>query len=83
MKLGIMPSYGGLNKGLKIDGISDQDGPAAMAGIKRGDLIKSINGKSINSIYEYMDRLNELKPVMKIHVKNEPNGKIIILLVAL
>ena len=83
VKLGIMPSYGGLNKGLKIDGISDQGGPAAMAGIKRGDLIKSINGKSINSIYEYMDRLNELKPGMKIPVKIERNGKIIILLVAL
>ena len=45
--------------------------------------VKSINGKSINSIYEYMDRLNELKPGMKIPVKIERNGKIIILLVAL
>ena len=55
--LGIMPSYGNVEAGLEVDAISRIDGPAATAGIKPGDVITSINGKGINDIYEYMDRL--------------------------
>ena len=51
--------------------------------VKKGDLIKSINGKSINDIYEYMDRLGELKPGMNIPVQIERNGNIIELSVTL
>ena len=83
VKFGIMPSYGGAEIGLKIDGISDPDGPAAKAGIKSGDLIKSINGKLINNIYEYMDRLGELDSGMKIPVQVERNKQIINIIVNL
>ena len=83
VKFGIMPAYGGSNNGLKIEGISDPSGAAARAGIKKGDLIKSINGKPINDIYEYMDRLGELNPGMKIPVQIKRNGKIIKLSVTL
>jgi len=80
---GIMPAYGDSEKGLKIDGISDPDGVAAKAGIKKGDLIKSINGKPIKDIYEYMDRLGELEPGTNIPVQIERNGIIMELTVAL
>ena len=83
VKFGIMPAYGDTENGLKIDGISDPNGAAAKAGIKKGDLIKSINGKSINDIYEYMDRLGELEPGMNIPVQIERNGNIIKLSVTL
>ena len=71
---GIVPSYGSTKKGLEVDGISKQHGPAAKAGILKGDVIKSINGKSINDIYEFMDRLKELEPGMTITVLIDRNG---------
>ena len=71
---GIVPSYGSTKKGLEVDGISKADGPAAKAGIVKGDVIKSIDGKSINDIYEFMDRLEKLEPGMTIKVLIDRNG---------
>jgi len=73
--LGIMPLYGSLKPGLEIDTISKSDGPAARAGMKKGDIIKSINGKPIKDIYEYMDRLGELEKGSDIPVEIERGGK--------
>ena len=77
-----MPSYGSTEIGLKIDGISKQDGPAAKAGIKKGDIIKSINGKPIKDIYEYMERLSELKTGITVPITVERKGKKITLSVS-
>ena len=74
---GIMPNYGSAAIGLEIDQISNTDGPAAKAGIVSGDIIKSINGKEIKNIYEYMERLGELESGTSIPVKIERNKKII------
>jgi len=71
---GIVPSYGSTKKGLEVDGISKADGPAAKAGIVKGDVIKSMDGKSINDIYEFMDRLEELESGMTITVLIDRNG---------
>ncbi|MDB9722351.1 M28 family peptidase [Candidatus Marinimicrobia bacterium] len=59
--LGIMPSYVSDEKGLVIDGVR-KNGPAGKAGIKKGDMIISIKGKEVNSIYDYMYRLEKLEP---------------------
>ena len=72
---GIMPSYTSLKKGLEIDGISKNDGSAAKAGMKKGDVIKSINNKPISNIYEYMDRLSSLESGMTVPVIIERNGQ--------
>ena len=77
--LGIMPSYGSNEIGLEVDAISRKDGPAAKAGIVAGDVIKSINGKDIKDIYEYMDRLAELKKGMSVPININRNGKLITL----
>ncbi len=66
--LGVMPSYGSIKEGLEISGISKKNGPADKAGIKKGDVIISLNNKPIKDIYEYMDRLSELKPGMTIPI---------------
>ena len=71
---GIIPAYGSTKKGLEVDGISKPDGPAAKAGMLKGDVIKSMDGKPINDIYEFMDRLEELEPGMTITVLIDRNG---------
>ena len=76
---GIMPSYTSSEEGLQVDGISKPDGPAATAGITKGDVIKSIDGKIIKNIYEYMDRLGELKTGATVPVTIERNGKQLVL----
>jgi len=81
VKLGIMPYYGGTIEGLKIDKIYDPNGAAAKAGIRSGDIIKSINKKSIKDIYEYMKRMEEIKPGQSIPFDIKRDGKIIMLTV--
>ena len=71
---GIVPTYGSTKKGLEVDGISKPDGPAAKAGMLKGDLIKSMGGKPINDIYEYMERLEEIEPGMTITVLIDRDG---------
>ena len=77
--LGIMPSYGSTEVGLEVDAISKKDGPAAVAGMQKGDVIKAINGKPIKDIYEYMDRLGELKKGMVVPFVIKRNGNEIVL----
>jgi S1-C subfamily serine protease len=65
---GLIPSYGSDAVGLEIDG-AKKDGPAGIAGLKKGDIITSIGGKDIKNIYDYMYRLAELKPGETVEVK--------------
>ena len=41
------------------------------------EIDKSINGKNIKDIYEFMDRLGELEPGMTIPVIVERNGSLL------
>ncbi len=70
VKLGIMPGFGQKSdiKGLRIDGVREK-GPAGKAGLEKGDIITGINGKSVENIYDYMERLKELNPGDKIEVE--------------
>ena len=79
VSFGIVPSYTSTEKGLEVDDISRSDGPAAKAGIIKGDVIKAINEKPINDIYEYMDRLSTLKKGVTVPVLIERENKEIVL----
>ena len=76
--LGLMPHYGNPGSGLKIEAITNKSGPAAEAGIAKGDVIKKINGKSVKDIYEYMERLGELRKGMTIPIEIERGEKTLI-----
>ena len=65
---GIIPAYGSQKVGLEIDDVSKKDGPAAKAGMKKGDVITAINGKNVRNIYDYMTRLADLKAGQKVKV---------------
>ena len=79
VSFGIMPSYNYTEKGLKVDSISKNNGPAAKAGMKKGDVIKAINENPISNIYEYMDKLSTLKKGMTVPVLIERDNKRMIL----
>ena len=50
--------------------------PAHAAGIRSGDVIQEIDGKSIKDIEEYMERLSELEPETTVKVKVLREGEI-------
>ncbi|MBW8327476.1 MAG: M20/M25/M40 family metallo-hydrolase [Prolixibacteraceae bacterium] len=67
--LGIMPDFAGnVKNGLRADVITPGR-PAAIGGMKKGDIITSINGKPVNNIQDYMFRMGQLKHGETIHVE--------------
>jgi hypothetical protein len=81
--LGITPDYTGIVKnGLRADEV-DPGRPAALGGMKKGDIITSINGKIVKNIYDYMYRLGQFKQGQTISVEVLRNGKTEVLLIQL
>ena len=58
--LGVIPDYMYEKGGLRIDGVNENK-PAALAGIQKGDIITKIGEWPIGDIYAYMDVLSKLK----------------------
>ncbi len=81
--LGIMPDFAGVIKnGLRVDAVIP-DRPAHCAGMKKGDVIVAIEGKTVNNIYDYMGRLSEFKKGRRISVDVMRDGKKEVLIVEL
>jgi aminopeptidase YwaD len=81
--LGIMPDFtSSSNDGLGVGGVT-KGGPADIAGMKKGDKITSINGMSVGTIYDYMNRLRQLKPGQRVNVDVVRDGDTKILIVDL
>jgi len=81
--LGIMPDFAGnVKNGLRADFVTPGK-PAALGGMKKGDIITSINGKTINNIQDYMFRMGQLKHGETISVEVLRNGKKEVLLIQL
>ena len=81
--LGIMPDFNGVVKyGLRADAVTPGK-PAALGGMKKGDIITAINGKPVNNIQDYMSRMSQLKHGQTISVEVLRNDKKEVLLIQL
>ncbi|NSW94672.1 MAG: M20/M25/M40 family metallo-hydrolase [Bacteroidales bacterium] len=81
--LGIMPDFAGnVKNGLRADFVTPGK-PAALGGMKKGDIITSINGMTVNNIQDYMFRMSQLKHGQTISVEVLRDNKKIILLIQL
>ena len=69
LTLGIMPDVtGSIKNGLKAEAVTPGK-PAALGGMKKGDIIISIEGKPVNNIQDYMFRMSQLKAGQRITVE--------------
>jgi len=80
--LGIIPDVASSRNGLGVDGVR-QGGPAAIAGILKGDVIVGMNSQPVTNIYDYMARLNSLTAGETVIVEVMRDGKKEVLLVQL
>ncbi len=81
--LGIMPDFdGAIKNGLRADFVTPGK-PAALGGMKKGDIITAINGKPVNNIQDYMFRMGQLKHGQTISVEVLRNDKKVVLLIQL
>ena len=74
--LGVMPDYVYDGEGMRIDGVKEGK-PGAEAGIVKGDIVLSMNGKPISNMQDYMKALGELKEGDKIPVAIKRDGKVL------
>lgn len=83
LTLGIMPDVtGSVKNGLKVEAVTASR-PAAIGGMKKGDIIISIESKPVNNIEDYMFRMSQLKKGQKITVEVLRNGTKEILIIQL
>ena len=81
--LGIMPDFAGAVKnGLRADFVTPGK-PAALGGMKKGDIITAINGRPVNNIQDYMFRMGQLKHGQTISVEVLRNEEKVVLLIQL
>jgi aminopeptidase YwaD len=80
---GLMPemTYDG-NDGMPVTFVTEGK-PAAAAGMKGGDIIKEVDGKSVGNVYDYMERLGQLKAGQAVIVKVERDKEELELLIQL
>lgn len=67
-RMGILPDYQFGGKGVKLDGVSVK-GPADDAGLKKGDVILEIAGKTVPDVNAYMTLMATQKAGVPIEIK--------------
>jgi len=72
--LGVEIQQGGAEKGIVVQDV-DPEGPAAKAGLKRGDMIVRVGDKDVSDYNTLVDMLRKHKPGDKLSVKVMRDGK--------
>ena len=72
--VGTVPDFASTSEGFKISGVNDGS-PAAIGGMKAGDIINSFAGKTVNNIYDYVYALQECSPGDEVEVVVTRNGE--------
>ncbi len=80
--LGIMPDMSGQVRGLRAEMVIPGK-PADIAGMEKGDIIVAMDGKPVNDIYDYMNRLMEYHSGQRVNVDIIRNGEKMVLIVVL
>ncbi|MBR9977576.1 MAG: M28 family peptidase [Bacteroidetes bacterium] len=81
--LGIMPDVSSSSgTGLRVDAVVDGR-PASLGGMQKGDVIISMDGKPVNGVYEYMNRLSDFEPGQRISIEVQRDEETVILIVDL
>ncbi len=75
VSLGTMPDYAVAVDGLALAGVRE-GGPAALAGLQKGDVIKKIGSRDIHGIDDYMASFAELVPGEPVEIGYERAGKL-------
>ncbi|MFV8754765.1 M20/M25/M40 family metallo-hydrolase [Nannocystaceae bacterium ST9] len=76
VSLGTMPDYAAAVDGLALAGVRE-GGPAALAGLQKGDVIKKIGAREIHGIDDYMASFAELVPGEAVEVVVDRAGEAI------
>jgi hypothetical protein len=66
--MGVIPNYSDIDHGFIIDGVKP-GGPAALAGLRGGDIITEVDGDKINDIYDFMYAYWDKNPGDEVIVK--------------
>lgn len=83
VRLGIMPDFVNTEvKGVAVGGVS-KGGPAEHSGLLKGDVITALDGKPVNNIYEYMDRMKTFTTGQTISVDVTRNHTTLVFLIQL
>ena len=83
LTLGFMPDVtGSIKNGLKVEAVTAGK-PGAIGGLKKGDIIISIDAMPVNNIQDYMFRMSQLKAGQRITVEVMRNNQKEALLVQL
>ncbi len=83
VKMGIIPDFAAADaNGFLLGGVVP-GGPAAFAGMEKGDIMISIEGRSVRNVYDYMGRMAEVKLGQRITVEVLRGEQKLILIVQL
>jgi len=83
VKMGLIPDFAAANaNGFLLGGVVP-GGPAALAGMQSGDVMISLEGRSVMNVYDYMSRMAEVKLGQRITVEVMRGDEKLILIVQL